>query len=38
MIKKDRYISTSRYAVVRRLSRVLLLPLHDHVTVTTNKR
>jgi hypothetical protein len=32
---KDK-MSTSRYAVVRRLSRVLLFPLHGHMT--TNKR
>jgi len=25
-------MSTSRYAVIRRLSRVLLLPLHGHGT------
>jgi hypothetical protein len=25
-------MSTSRYAVVRRLSRIFLLPLHGHIT------
>jgi len=31
-------MNASRYAVVRRLSRVLLLPLHSHHATNTNNR